>query len=112
MRGSGRTVKVWLIARPFTVKRAVKVPVSRAPSRRCGPPGSAGPTGRQTTRCIPAAVENVSGTGCHSGDTRGSPLAPRLRLVALERCAVIVARDDVDRVRGPEQPRLGLEHLA
>jgi len=66
-------VKVSVIARPFTVKRAVKVPVSRAPSRRRGAPGSAGATGRHTTRCIPAAVENTSGTGCHSGDTRGSP---------------------------------------
>src|SRR5439155_1021501 len=79
------TVEGWVDARPLTVNRAVNVPVSRAPPPRRGPPptatpgpaGSAGATGRQTTRCIPAAVENTSGPGCHSGDTRGSPLAPR-----------------------------------
>ncbi|HEV8379981.1 MAG TPA: hypothetical protein VGQ29_00190, partial [Gemmatimonadales bacterium] len=77
-------MKVWVNARPFTVNRAVNVPVSRAPPPRRGPPapgpaGSAGATGRQTTRCIPAAVEKTSGAGCHSGDTRGSPVPRPVR---------------------------------
>src|SRR5439155_7142483 len=83
LRGSERTEKVWVDARPLTVSRAVNVPVRRAPPPRRPPPpvaaapgagGAGGSTGRQTTRCIPAVVEKTSGTACHSGDTRGNPV--------------------------------------